>query len=465
MAVRNRKVIPYRKPVRINVGIIIFLVMFLYLIFSAAAYLRREKVRYFEVQAGGMVNDKEYQGLILRTENVETAPAAGYINYYIREGKRAAVGTRIYSLDETGALKRFLDDNSSTRDTLSDQNVRDLKSRLTSFSSSYQPVSFSSVYDNRDYLRSSLSEFSSLNVMDALDQTLRDNGITFTRVTSPMTGVVSFNIDSYENRTPQSVTAEDFNASSYKASYINAGDRADTGDSIYKIIPSEDWQLVFPVTPEEEARYGDRKSLRVVFRGYDTRMLGDFEIVEGADGGHYGVVTFHQFMVRFVSDRYVNFHIIHTDEDGLKIPRTAITSKTFFKVPADLKTNGGNSVSVGFIKESYNNGEAAAEFVPAEIYYETEDFCYLDAGPGSAFSAGDYLLYPGSSDRYQIGETDELNGVYNINKGYAVFKQIDIIEENGEFVTVRRGTKYGLNVFDHIMLHGDEAEEGQPLYQ
>ena len=119
----------------------------------------------------------------------------------------------------------------------------------------------------------------------------------------------------------------------------------------------------------------------------------------------------------------------------------------------------------GFLKEVDEEGETRAVFVPTEIYYETDDSCYIDAGPNAVIREGDYLLFPGSEERYQVGEKASLQGVYNINKGYAVFKRIDIIEENDEFVTVRRGTRYGLNVFDHIMLNGDEAEEGEPLYQ
>ena len=57
---------------------------------------------------GGIVNNKQYTGLILREEQVRNAQNNGYINYYLREGKRASVGTRIYSLDETGHLDSLL---------------------------------------------------------------------------------------------------------------------------------------------------------------------------------------------------------------------------------------------------------------------------------------------------------------------------------------------------------------------
>ena len=108
---KNRKIIPYRKPHNINVGMIIFGIIFLYMLFNIFAYFRKDHVQFYEVMEGGIVNNKQYTGLILREEQVRNAQNNGYINYYLREGKRASVGTRIYSLDETGRLDSLLKEN------------------------------------------------------------------------------------------------------------------------------------------------------------------------------------------------------------------------------------------------------------------------------------------------------------------------------------------------------------------
>ena len=57
--------------------------------------MKKEKVQFYEIVEGNIVNDRQYTGIILRDERVESTDRAGYINYYIREGKRAAIGTRI----------------------------------------------------------------------------------------------------------------------------------------------------------------------------------------------------------------------------------------------------------------------------------------------------------------------------------------------------------------------------------
>ena len=76
---------------------------------------------------GGIVNNKQYTGLILREEQVRNAQHNGYINYYLREGKRASVGTRIYSLDETGRLNSLLKENGVEDAALPEENLADIK--------------------------------------------------------------------------------------------------------------------------------------------------------------------------------------------------------------------------------------------------------------------------------------------------------------------------------------------------
>ena len=49
---KNRKVVRYRRPLNINVGMIIFALIFLYMAFYLYTYLRRDKVEFYEVVEG-----------------------------------------------------------------------------------------------------------------------------------------------------------------------------------------------------------------------------------------------------------------------------------------------------------------------------------------------------------------------------------------------------------------------------
>ena len=128
-------------------------------------------------------------------------------------------------------------------------------------------------------------------------------------------------------------------------------------------------------------------------------------------------------------------------------------------------TQGGDSSESGFNKEVYSESGSSVVFVPATIYYSEEDNYYIEMGGENGFNAGDYIVKPDSTDRYQIGASASLQGVYNINKGYAVFKQIDVLASNDEYYTIKKNMTYGLAVYDHIVLDASTVSEGELIYQ
>ena len=462
---KNKKVIRYRRPLNINVGMIIFSIIFIYLIFSVYTYLKREKIQFYEVVDGGIVNNRIYNGVILREEQVKTADRSGYINYYLREGKRASVGSRIYSLDETGSLEALLKDSAEDGSSLSDESLSDLKKQLTSFVLSFRNQDFGTIYDARISLEASVMEYSSFSALDQLDKLAEQSGAVFEQVRSDVSGVVSYGFDSYESMTAADVEAASFDRSAYSKTINKSGSLIDSGSPAYKIITSENWSVVFPLKEEDAALYNGRNTVRVVFRDYSLNTPAAYSTFTGKDGGVYGKLDFSKYMEQFISDRFVNFEIKTEQASGLKIPVSAVTEKSFYLIPADYVTQGGDSSEEGFNKEVYTENGTSAVFVPTEIYYSDHEYYYVDMDDEDGFKAGDYVVKPESTERYQIGRTASLKGVYNINKGYTIFKQIDILDSNSEYYTVRRNMTYGLSVYDHIVLDASMVEEGQLLYQ
>ena len=86
-------------------------------------------------------------------------------------------------------------------------------------------------------------------------------------------------------------------------------------------------------------------------------------------------------------------------------------------------------------------GESITEFLPVNIYYEENETVYLDP---NVFQENDVIIKPESTETYQLKEKKSLKGVYNINKGYAMFKQINILSESEEYYIVEEGNSYGL---------------------
>ena len=82
----------------------------------------------------------------------------------------------------------------------------------------------------------------------------------------------------------------------------------------------------------------------------------------------------------------------------------------------------------------------------------------------SVFSKGQVLVKENSQERYVIGDTDVLEGVYCINQGYAVFRRIVVLDQNEEYAVVSRDTNYGLVRYDHIVRDARDVKEQDILY-
>lgn len=71
---------------------------------------------------------------------------------------------------------------------------------------------------------------------------------------------------------------------------------------------------------------------------------------------------------------------------------------------------------------------------------------------------------PETSEKYALSKRGSLIGVYNINKGYADFKQVDILYNNDEYSIVQSNTAYGLNVYDYIVLDATAVNEDELIH-
>ena len=207
----------------------------------------------------------------------------------------------------------------------------------------------------------------------------------------------------------------------------------------------------------------DDDTIKIRFLKDAKEAYATYSIVE-RDGQQYLILSLKSAMVRYASERYVEIELLLSEETGLKIPNSAITEKEFYTVPIDFFLKGGDSSDEGILVERTDkDGKSTTEFVTPTIYYETDDTYYIDS---EYVSSGDILQKPDSSETYRVGtDTASLQGVYNINKGYAVFKQIQILSESDEYYIIAEGNSYSLSNYDHIALNGDSVRDNQIVSQ
>ena len=182
----------------------------------------------------------------------------------------------------------------------------------------------------------------------------------------------------------------------------------------------------------------------------------------------YVQITFTSGMIRYCNDRFLDVELVTNTRSGLKIPISAIVTKEFYTIPSSFQTVSGENSEVGFLKEiTDENGETTTTFVASTLYEEVTDedtgesVYYVDMND---FQEGDVLIQPDSNARYTVGATGTLEGVYCINRGYAVFRKIVIIDQNEEFCIVESGTSYGIAQYDYIVEDGTQVNENEILY-
>jgi hypothetical protein len=285
---------------------------------------------------------------------------------------------------------------------------------------------------------------------DSLDSAIASGSFNIYNSATP--GLVVYSIDGMEDLTTDTFTADSFDTSEYSTENLKAQESVVVGQPVYKLITSDHWNLVLEVDQDLYDSLQGESYLKIRFLEDDTETWTNLEFQEKA-GKYYLVLTLDDSMDRFADSRYVHVKIINNNISGLKIPNSSIVEKEFYTIPKDYMMQGNNSDEAGFLLQSGSENM----YITPTIYYESDDYYYID---DEIVTRGDKLIKPNSNEQYVVGSTtDKLECVYNVNKGYAVFKQIEILYQNDDYSIIKTGTNYGISMYDHIVLQGDEVEE------
>ena len=83
---KRKKIVPYKKPRNINIGVVMFGVVFVYLCICVVSYITKESISIYEVVQGSLDQDNIFTGIAIRDEKIVTTDTAGVVSYYVREG-------------------------------------------------------------------------------------------------------------------------------------------------------------------------------------------------------------------------------------------------------------------------------------------------------------------------------------------------------------------------------------------
>ena len=453
-----------RSVFSLNIGTMLFGVLFIYMLFSLVLYLTSSNIESYLVIAGPLSRNETYTGLAIRTETVCKADTSGYVSYYAREGSKINANGVVYGISSSQKTDASTD--------LSAEDLSAIRSQMLSFSKGFNASKFNNTYSFKYNLEGSILQYAGVSGASSDSSVINYGGQTLRK--ADQDGIILYATDGYENKTVDTLTEEDFDQNAYHETDLKTHGSVSVGDSIYTLISDEKWSLMIPLSEKQAVKLADRTVVRVKFLKDDMTQSGDFSIVQ-IGGSKYGRIDFNKGLIRYASDRFLEIELVTNTVTGLKIPLSSIVTKEFYQIPSDYATTNEDSQETGFmVLTKDKSGNEVRTFVSPSIYAKIEDedqkkedeseqkyIYYVDK---KSFKEGDVIISEKNKSRYVVSDVDVLEGVYCINQGYAVFRRIEILDQNEEYAIVAKSTAYGLARYDHIVRNADKVDEEEILY-
>lgn len=448
-----------------NVGIISFLMIFVYIVGHVFIYISKEDLAVYEVIESQILDSVTTTGLILRDETVVKSTSSGYVNYYINEGEMVANHGLIYSCDESGEVHEYISNLMDQQEVVSAEDYDDIKDELNDFFETYSDSKFQYVYSLKYNLENKALKLGDAIMQEHMDEIESKMGNqSFVKNYSVGHGIVTYIEDGFESKTVDSLTKKDFEVASYKKTDLKKSGEVKKGESVYRLTESQTWQIALLLSKQEYNKVKEKTRLTVTLAKGEYTFTCPVEFKKLEDR-YLAILTMRNYLPRFVTERYVDVVVEVNSEVGLKIPNTSIVEKEFYKIPKAYLTGSIASNKTMMVKKQDKKGVVFESLnVDIGLYEEDEDgqgYYYVlkeDVPDDTLISKQD------SEETLLLKETVMLPGVFNINKGYADFECVEVLMENKDYTIVKEGVTNSIALFDRIVLNGNTVQNNDIIY-
>ena len=459
--VHKRRLLKYMKAEHFCA--IIFAFVFIYIIINFLFYSGKDKVAIFEVQGDNISTDTKFPGIALRNETIIASDYAGYINYYIQNGKRSARNGVIFSVDEGSKLYNEILEKTGI-DQLQANDIKSIKNVIYGFLDEYSGFNFEEVAEFKD------------EISDTIYELVNDNSIENMKVIAGSGSTSAFHVKradtagviSYKKDRLCGLTFEDVNADMYEDSYdfkqesMRSTGLVLAGESICRMVSDENWQIAVKLTEQKYISLLEMNKVSVYINDYFLPVECEITTVQRGSN-YYALLSLDKYMSLYIDERKLSVEFVSNVEGGLKVPLSAITKKEFYVIPLSYFTENSEYNGEVLLKEGINEETGEMILIPVyqSKYFSDEDYAYVDIG---LFEEGDRIMDIESREVYRVGLKNTLEGVYIVNKGYFQFVKVERIRQNEEYAIVKKNTKDGLNLYDHIALDATMAKDQAIIY-
>jgi len=475
--VSKRRTLIFPKKNEFSFRIIFYSVLaivLVYLVFCVVKYANSKNISTYQVKEGGLSEQNSYTGLILREEKIYNALSSGYYNFYLKEGEKASHNDLVYTIDGSGKIKEMMTNQTEDASTLSDEDLTEIKSEIVKFSKEYDPKDYTDVYNFKDDLDSISLKMSNLYILNKISS-LSLNGTNVNKYycangdINAKPGYVVYYKDGYEDLKPEDINSSYFDDDKeYEKKIIANNEIVSEGDFAYKLITSNTWQLVFPIEEEKANEFND-KEMKVKFSKDQEVLKGKVTILDAiapkknVSVEKICVVTFNTSVADYINNRYIDFEIYTSENNGYKIPKSSIVEKEFLLLPDTIGFDFNETTNTVCVKLDKYLDDGTKTFVTTELnVYRTDngDY-YVDS---NIVKLGNTVYGSDEISSCVLNRTATLLGVYKINQGYADFKNIIKLYENEEYVIVDPSYTM-IKPYDYIALDASKVKDNEYIYE
>ncbi|MCI7062128.1 MAG: hypothetical protein MR965_07985 [Lachnospiraceae bacterium] len=466
---RSKKVVRMKRKKPKLTGF--FLILFsIYILFQGISSFTKNHVSIYEVTEKKIAEDNLVRGIIMRNEKLVKSDQSGYINYYVADGTKVGARTKIYSIDETGQIYNQLADSETEQITISQKNTNDIRSEIDAYRTSFDLAHFDETYNFKYNLENTVSELTNAQLLDNVTNILKKEGgdSSFRFGSAGESGIISYTSDGMEGLDMNDITAETFESTADEQKQLRQTKSVKAKTPIYRLVTNESWSVVFPLSKEQFTNIQKEKNITVTLKKIQARVNPQVTTFT-MDGGYYARIDLKRYMIQYINNRYIDLEIKMNDEAGLKIPKSSVLHKDFYKIPAEYIVESQEKGQV-VEKVSYKK-DGSPQYDPVSTLIlsfdddtedDTQKYCYIpaDALPAGTEIASDMV----GSDVIRLSEVQKIDGVYCCNKGYCEFRPVEILYQNSEYCIVSKDTNNGLSSYDHIVLDPKTIGEDDIIY-
>lgn len=455
----NKKVFKLKNTIKFNSATIVFGIILFYILARLFVFSNKEPITVYEVNKSTINNNIILSGIAIRNETLISSTKSGYVNYYVRDGEKANKLATVCTIDETGKTVDYLQEAQVDGNLFSDKDYSNIRNTISLYKTNYNDIEFYNTYIFKNNIENKVLETANEILMQQLS--ISSDLSTFSSITTPESGAITYYSDGFETLSIDNISKEIFDKTNYNKISLKSGEIINSNNPVFKVISSEEWSIIAPITDEQIQSFSDSNSISFVLNNSSYKIRANYEILNGLDGKYINI-KLKKYLSNFIDERFLTIEILMDDVEGLKVPNSAIINKDVYKIPIEFYYSLGDDKSKYFYSQfTSDDGSLITERNDVYICFIDEGFCYVDT---NNFDEADVLVdLSGTKTLTMITcEKTSKKAVYKANTGTAKIKYIDIIKEGDEFSVI--SPKGQIQIYDKIILDSTKVKENQIIY-